>query len=113
MKVTNWQQVHAEAMGEAAPGVVRRVLVGPDDGAPNFILRHFTVDVGACSPHHEHAWEHEAFILTGKGVLVGPEGEQPFKPGDAVFVPPLIKHQFRNTGDEPLAFLCIVPLSSA
>ena len=111
MMVRNWQQVPAESMGEAAPGVEKRVLIGAADGAPTCVLRHFTLQAGACSPHHEHEWEHEAFILTGTGVLVGPEGEQALNPGDAAFVPPGVKHQFRNAGDGPMTFLCIIPLS--
>ena len=110
MQVITWQDVAAEKMGT---GVARRVLIGAKEGAPNFVLRHFTVEAGACSPHHEHAWEHEVFILSGKGVLVGPEGDQDLKPGEAAFVPGGVKHQFRNEGKEPLTFLCIVPLAGA
>jgi putative nucleotidyltransferase with HDIG domain len=35
-----------------------------------------------------------------------------FKPGDVVFMPAGEEHQFRNTGDEPLSFLCLVPADS-
>lgn len=109
--VTNWEAVEAESMGEAVPGVFRRILIGPAEGAPNFILRHFTVERGCSSPQHVHDWEHEAYILSGRGVLVNPDGEEPFGPGDAVYVAPQVKHQFRNVGDEALTFLCIIPKS--
>ena len=110
MMVQNWRDVVAESMGE---GVAKRVLIGAKEGAENFVLRHFTLETGACSPHHEHDWEHEAYILEGEGVLVGPDGNQPLKPGDAAFVPPGIKHQFRNVGKGKMTFLCIVPMKGA
>ena len=31
------------------------------------------------------------------------------EPGTSGFVPPGSTHQFSNTGDAPLAFVCIVP----
>ena len=110
MKTANWKDVAAQKMGT---GVAKRVLIGPEQGAPNFVLRHFTLEAGACSPHHEHNWEHEVFVLGGAGELVGPEGNQPLKPGDAAFVPGGVKHQFRNMGTQPFTFLCIVPLAGA
>jgi len=38
-----------------------------------------------------------------------PEGDRPLGSGTVVFVPPNAEHQFTNTGDTPLRFLCIVP----
>lgn len=55
-------------------------------------------------------WEHEAFILSGRGIVLGEDGGKPFKPGDVVFVPSDEEHQFRNTGDETVRFLCLIPL---
>jgi mannose-6-phosphate isomerase-like protein (cupin superfamily) len=49
------------------------------------------------------------FILEGEGTVVGKEGEKKFKPGDAVFVPPNEKHQFKNTGKKLVKFICLVP----
>lgn len=110
MRTGNWKEVEAQVFGT---GVAKRVMVGPAHGAKNFVLRHFTLEAGSCSPHHEHSWEHEAYVLGGEGVLVGPDGEERLKAGDAAFVPEGVKHQFRNTGKAPFVFLCIVPVKGA
>jgi quercetin dioxygenase-like cupin family protein len=38
--------------------------------------------------------------------------ERPLKPGDVVLVAPNDVHQFRNTGTEPMRFLCLIPNSA-
>jgi mannose-6-phosphate isomerase-like protein (cupin superfamily) len=30
--------------------------------------------------------------------------------GSSIFVPPMEEHQFTNTGDEVLRFVCLIPL---
>jgi len=109
MIVKNYRQVTPEPTAEA-PGVTVRWVISEKDGAPNFAMRVFEVEPGAASPFHTHAWEHEAFILAGKGHLRGEDSETPFQVGDAIFVPPEEKHQFVNDGDTVLRFICVVPL---
>lgn len=107
------RNVHAEphepvAM-EGAEGVAMRVMVGRDDGAPNFALRSFTVDPGGHSPRHSHDYEHEVFILSGGGEVLLDGAYRPVRPGDVVYVPADEEHQFR-AGDGGLRFLCLVPV---
>ena len=56
-----------------------------------------------------HPWEHEVFVLTGKGRVKSQDDEIPVEKGDFVYVPPMEKHQFLNAGPTPFEFLCIVP----
>jgi len=91
-------------------GIQKRVLVGPAQGAPTFVMRQFEVPPGSESPYHTHDWEHEVYILAGSGAAVSEGGETPVQPGDAVLVPPNELHCFRNTGPQTLTFLCLVPL---
>ncbi len=92
-----------------AQGARMRMLVGPQDGASNFHMRHFAVAPGGHTPHHEHDYEHEILILHGEGVAKCAAGEQRVKAGDVVWVPPNEKHQFRNTGAGELEFICLIP----
>ena len=92
-----------------ARGARIRVLIGPEDGAGNFHMRHFEVEAGGCTPHHQHAHEHECLVLKGSGMVKSAEGDRPFKPGDVIFVPPNEQHQFCNTGGEPCEFICLIP----
>ncbi len=104
-------KINADAVPvvEAEPGVCVRVAIGEEQGAPNFHLRVFTVAPGANTPLHEHPWEHEVFILRGGGVVVSGDRESPFVPHDAIYVAPNERHQFRNTGDEDVQFICVIP----
>ena len=95
---------------EGASGVKTRMLIGPDDGADNFHMRHFEIAAGGNTPHHQHDYEHEVLILFGQGVVKSEDGDQPFKAGDVIFVPANQKHQFVNSGDSPCAFICSIPV---
>ncbi|MFW5798956.1 MAG: cupin domain-containing protein [Planctomycetota bacterium] len=109
MKHVNIREVPAEDVGAPAKKTRIRWLITEDDGAETFVMRHFEVDPGGHTPRHDHAWEHEVYILKGKGVVVQDEFEKPVGPGDALFVPGGQVHQFRNTGAETLEFLCLIP----
>ena len=97
---------------QGAKDVEIRLLIHEAQGAPNFYMRQFNVAPGGHTPRHSHDWEHEVYVLGGRGTVFGPEGEKPVTGGDCVFVPGGEEHQFRNTGDEELKFLCIVPKPS-
>lgn len=94
---------------EGAKDVRMRMLVGPVDGAKIFHMRHFEVQPGGHSPHHQHDYEHEVLILRGRGLVKSEQGDRPCQPGDVVWVPPNEMHQFQCAGDEPLEFICLIP----
>jgi len=94
---------------EGAKGARIRVLIGPEDGATTFHMRHFEVQAGGCTPYHEHEHEHEVLVLKGGGLVKGVEGDRPFKQGDVIFIPGGEKHQFLNNGDGPCEFICLIP----
>jgi len=107
MKVQNYRQVEGT---EAAPGVVMRVVAGHAEGAPTFVMRVFEIQPGSATPSHSHPWEHEAFVISGRGALKSSEAERPLAEGDAVMVLPDEPHSFANTGDDILRVICVVPL---
>ena len=109
----HFSEVPAADVPEPARDVKIRWLINQDMGAPNFAMRHFEIAPGGHTPLHAHDWEHEAFILSGTGVVVSNDGETPFKPGDAIFMPGGEEHHFKNTGGEPVTMLCLVPHGSA
>ncbi len=94
---------------EGAQQAKIRILIGPDDGAENFHMRHFEIAPGGCTPHHQHDYEHEILCLAGKGVARTTEGDKPIHAGDVAFVPANQMHQFRNESDQPLEFICLIP----
>lgn len=95
---------------EGVRDITKQLVVGAADGAPTFSFRVFTVAPGGHSPHHRHDVEHLNYIISGRGALVDGEGRlNPLEAGDFAFVAPGDIHQFRNTGDAPLVFICAVP----
>jgi quercetin dioxygenase-like cupin family protein len=107
MKVHNYLETEAI---EDAPGVLRRVVIGTDDGAPTFVMRIFDIKPGSSTPFHSHSWEHEVFILSGKGIVKGKGKEKPVAEGTVVFIAPNEEHCFTNTSSDILRFICVIPL---
>lgn len=97
--------------GKEVVGVKKRVLLGPNEGAPTFAVRLFTLAPGGHTPAHTHPYEHGVVVLRGNGEVLSAEGPKAIGPGTVVFVRPGEFHGFRNPGSEPLEFLCIVPVS--
>ncbi|MCC7475655.1 MAG: cupin domain-containing protein [Pirellulales bacterium] len=101
-----------EVAMEGAAGCRVRWLIGERDQAPTFAMREFEVAPGGHTPRHFHDYEHEIYVLAGKGTLVDGDREMPLAAGDVVFVAPNDIHQFRNSGPEPMRFLCLIPNSA-
>ena len=59
--------------------------------------------------NHIHESEHLNYILEGDGVVMEGDTPRTIGKGDFVLVIPGEKHQYRNTGDVPLVFMCMVP----
>lgn len=55
---------------------------------------------------HDHV-EQTLFCLSGEGAVVLDGARSPFAPGDAVVVTPGTRHNFLNTGAEPLRIYTI------
>ncbi len=110
MIVKRYDQVEkSEVKMEGVEGVSIRWLIGEESGAPNFYLRMFEVEPGGHTPFHAHSWEHEVYFLEGSGQINTRNGSVPVKKDDFALVMPDEKHQFENTGNTPLKFLCIIP----
>jgi len=107
MKIYHYHEVEAS---EKSPGVEMRTVIGAKQGAPNFAMRVFQLVPGASPPIHSHPWEHEVFVLSGRGRVHSESGDTEIGEGSVVFVEPNEPHGFSSTGDEPLRFVCVIPL---
>lgn len=101
---------------DGVKGVRMAMMVGREQGAPNFSMRQFVVEPGGHSPRHSHDYEHEVYIVSGGGTVLLGGKEHAIKAGDVVYVPADEEHQFRagtGSGNVPagLTFLCLVPVS--
>ena len=102
MKVSHYLDIKPK---EEVAGAAIREVITDADGAPNFTMRIVEVKPGTSTPHHDHPWEHEVFVLTGEGTVKGKQGEAQIKQGSIVFIPPDEPHNFVNKGSEPLCFI--------
>ena len=96
MKHIHYLDQEAEEVSiDGAHGTVMRHVITEKDGAPNFNLRVLTIEPGGQSPNHSHPWEHEFFVLKGKGTGEVNGEAVDLKPGDALYVPPGAQHCLR------------------
>jgi len=105
-----WEGVPPQAYSESGTvGAVRHVLVGSDDGARNFVLRHFSIPEGGASALDRHPHDHGVYILRGSARVTLNDDRCDVGPGDAIHIAPHDRHQLVNTGDGPLEFICVIP----
>ena len=104
----------AEIEGQPLSGpdidkVVKRLLVGPDEGWRGWALRLFELEPGGHTPRHQHPWPHIDYVTQGRGTLHLDGVDHALEAGSFAYVPAGATHQFAGSGDGTLAFLCIVP----
>lgn len=87
-----------------------RELLHPDKQPIDlrYSLAHAVVPVGQISVDHALTTSEVYYILSGQGEMHINEEVQAVGPGDAIYIPPNARQFIRNTGQEPLVFICIV-----
>ena len=111
MKIVKATERPAAAVSmEGAVNVKKAGLITEADASPTAAMRLFEVGPGGSTPFHTHDWEHVVYVLEGKGKLAAKDGDAEFAAGDALLTEPGEEHNFVNTGDTTLKFLCVVPL---
>ncbi len=104
-----WEGVSPrEYNNENVQGVLKHVLVGPEDDAPNFIIRYFHVPVGQNTVYDQHPHEHGVVILHGQARVQINDGFHELGPLDAIFISGNDVHQFTNIGETPMGFICVI-----
>ena len=110
-KVAHYSECKATLFGDIAPGTFIRQLISEEkEGAPVYNMRMIEIKQGGHTPDHTHPYEHENFVVAGQGQVTIAGKDYDLKEGDVVFVPPNIRHQYRNTGPDTFRFLCSVPV---
>jgi quercetin dioxygenase-like cupin family protein len=86
-----------------------KVLVSPAQGWTDHVMRLIELGKEGHTPKHDHPWPHVNYVLDGKGILHIEGTDYVVSKGSVAFVPAGALHQFRNIGDGPFRFICIVP----
>src|SRR5579859_3228560 len=81
--------------GNARSGSTRRILIGRDEGADDFIVRYFTIPPGGHSSLEHHPHQHGVVIVQGRGQVRLGDQLSEIGVGDAVFIEPDEVHQLQ------------------
>jgi quercetin dioxygenase-like cupin family protein len=71
----------------AAKDAAMRVLVGPEQGWSDHVMRVFDLQPGGFTPKHQHDWPHINYIIAGEGTLFLNDQENPIQAGSYAYVP--------------------------
>jgi len=110
VKITNVRDIPAEKVEmDGVEDCRYRVALSSRDGALSMAMRFFEVAPGGHTPLHQHAYEHEIYVLEGAGTVWRDGQEVTIKPGDVLYIPADEQHQFKNAGQQPFKFMCLIP----
>jgi quercetin dioxygenase-like cupin family protein len=110
MKIKKFDEIEVRPYpSDKAKNAVGRVAIGKAEGAENYCMRILQVNKAGNTAFHSHDFEHEVFIHQGVGQVFGNGKWHDFKAGDVMFIPSNEEHQFKNTGEEPVLFVCVIP----
>jgi len=110
VKITNVRDIPAEKVEmDGVKDCRYRVALSSRDGALSMAMRFFEVAPGGHTPLHQHAYEHEIYVLEGAGTVWRDGQEVTIKPGDVLYIPADEQHQFKNAGQQPFKFMCLIP----
>ena len=85
-----------------------QVLLGPDEGAPNFVLRRFRMEQGGGIPAHTNEVEHEQYVLRGRARITIAGEVHEVGPDDTLYIPAGTSHSYEVI-EGPFEFICVVP----
>jgi quercetin dioxygenase-like cupin family protein len=85
-----------------------RVLVGPQQGETNFVLRRFTFGAGGGMPYHTNLVEHQQYVLRGRARIRIADAVHEVGADDTLFIPAGVPHSYEVL-EGPFEFICVVP----
>ena len=106
MKIVSYKNLEAQEVKGSSKFKIKWLNT---ENSNNFAVRHCEIRSGGYSPHHSHAWEHEIFVLEGKGLVLCDNETKSIKTGDSISIHTDESHQIKNPNKKPLRMLCIIP----
>ncbi len=105
MEIKNLNQVAAFTTKDGSE--IRELLAHRNSAIRNQSLAEARLPVGGSTQEHFHPCAEEIYFIThGTGRIRIEEELHDVQPGDAIAIPPGLKHKLWNTGAEPLRLLC-------
>lgn len=112
MKIRDYHKVEQRDAypRDGARGVGLRVAIAKEDGARDLAMRVYEIDPGGFTPLHSHPWEHAVFVVKGAGIIMDGKRECRLEQNDCLFIAPGEKHQIKNTGEQNMVLISVVPI---
>lgn len=86
---------------------IRELLAHRNSAIRKQSLAEARLNPGAATiPHHHDVTEEIYYILSGTADMTLGDETRPVGPGDAIAIPPGVRHTIRNSGAGELVFLC-------
>jgi quercetin dioxygenase-like cupin family protein len=95
--------------GENVSGVIETWLIGKNEDAQNFAMRFYSVESDGNTVEEQHDHDHGILVLFGKAKVFMGEHWHDLDQGDVVYIPPMVRHQVLNRGNEQMGFICVIP----
>ncbi len=111
MKKVNHKEVKGSSPA-GTQGVDFKQLIAKSMGAPHFYMRLVDISPGGHTERHAHEWEHELFVVEGRGRIELKDRREDIIQGDAIFVERNELHEFVNSSKSPLRLICLIPKPS-
>lgn len=112
MKITHYSQfeaIDAAQIENAYSGVTMRRVISEVDGSETSVMDVFEIAPNGETPYHTHAWEHQVFVISGRGQCRDATGDHEFREGDVIYIRPNEPHAFRNVGQDTIKMVCVIP----
>lgn len=105
MEIKNLNEVVAFTTKDGSE--IRELLAYRNSAIRNQSLAEARLPVGSSTQEHYHPVAEEIYYITqGVGRLQIAGEERDVRPGDAIAIPPGLRHKLWNTGREELRLLC-------
>ncbi len=93
---------------KAGTGAAMHVLVGPEQGDTDFVLRRFIMQKGGGMPLHTNLVEHQQYVLKGRAKIRIGDAVHEVSPDTTLFIPAGMPHSYEVV-EGPFEFICVVP----
>ena len=84
------------------------ILIGPQDGAPNFVMRRIVMEEAGGMPAHTNAVEQEQYVLRGRARVGIADEIHEVSAHHVLYIPAGTPHWY-DVLEAPFEFLCLVP----
>ncbi|UCG25176.1 MAG: cupin domain-containing protein [Chloroflexota bacterium] len=108
-EVFAWEGGRTREYSQGASGALETWLIGKAEQAENFALRYYELEPGGYSRQEQHSHDHGVLFMRGRGEVTLGQDTHPVNQGDVIYIEPDELHQIRNSGQETLGWLCIIP----